>query len=76
VSSSEPRLGPPVDPVPARAPERTTLTGRLVTLVALDPEAHGSALYQASHGPEREDLWRYLFDGPYPNLSAFESRLR
>src|ERR1700751_2317129 len=75
-SSSEPKLGPLVDPTPARAPEPTKLAGRFVTLVPLDPAAHGPALYDASHGPEREELWRYLFDGPYPNLGAFEVRLR
>ena len=73
---SNPHIGPPVDPTPARAPQPVTLTGRFVSLVPLDPVAHASALYEASHGPEREDLWRYLFDGPYPNLGAFEARLR
>jgi len=45
-------------------------------LVPLDPRVHAAALYEASHGAAREDLWRYLFDGPYPNLGAFEARLR
>lgn len=74
--TSEPKLGIPVDTTPARAPQPTTLEGRFVTLVPLDPIGHGTALYEASHGPEREDLWRYLFDGPYPNRSAFDTRLQ
>ena len=73
--SSEPQLGLPVDPAPARPPQPTTLRGRFVTLVPLDPAAHAVSLYEASHGPEREDLWRYLFDGPYPDQAAFEARL-
>ena len=73
--SSEPKLGLPVDPAPARPPQPTTLRGRLVTLVPLDPAAHAVSLYEASHGPEREDLWRYLFDGPYPDQATFEARL-
>jgi RimJ/RimL family protein N-acetyltransferase len=76
MSSSESKLGSPVDSTPARAPQPTTLKGRFVTLVPLDPAAHGTALYQASHGPEREELWRYLFDGPYPNQAAFDTRLQ
>lgn len=76
MSSSEPQLGPRVDPAPARAPQATTLRGRFVTLVPLDPSDHAGALYEASHGPEREDLWRYLFDGPYPDQATFEARLK
>jgi RimJ/RimL family protein N-acetyltransferase len=74
--SSEPQLGLPVDPAPARPPQPTTLRGRFVTLVPLDPAAHAVSLYEASHGPEREDLWRYLFDGPYPDQATFEARLK
>jgi RimJ/RimL family protein N-acetyltransferase len=73
--SSEPQLGLRVDPAPARPPQPTTLRGRFVTLVPLDPAAHAVSLYEASHGPEREDLWRYLFDGPYPDQATFEARL-
>jgi RimJ/RimL family protein N-acetyltransferase len=74
--SFEPQLGPLIDPAPACMPHPTTLKGRFVTLVPLDPAAHGAALYHASHGPEREDLWRYLFDGPYQDQAAFEDRLK
>jgi RimJ/RimL family protein N-acetyltransferase len=76
MNTSEPKIGAPVNSTPAPSPQPITLTGRLVTLVPLDPVAHAEPLYEASHGPEREDLWRYLFDGPYPNMSAFEARLR
>ena len=76
MSSSQSELGPPVDPSPARAPQPTTLKGRFVTLVPLDPVGHAASLYEASHGPEREDLWRYLFDGPYPDQPAFGARLK
>jgi RimJ/RimL family protein N-acetyltransferase len=76
MNSFEPKIGAAVDAGPAHAPQPITLTGRFVTVVPLDHVAHAAPLYEASHGPEREDLWRYLFDGPYPNLSAFETRLR
>src|SRR5258705_431953 len=42
---SSPPLGALVDSAPAKAPQLTTLTGRFVTLVPLDPEAHGGSLY-------------------------------
>jgi RimJ/RimL family protein N-acetyltransferase len=69
-------IGILVNASPATSPQPTTLAGRFVTLVPLDPEAHGAALYEKSHGEDREDLWRYLFDGPYPNREAFNVRLR
>jgi RimJ/RimL family protein N-acetyltransferase len=69
-------LGSTVDARPAKPPQPTTLAGRFVRLVALDPAAHGKALYENSHGEQQEELWRYLFDGPYPDRSSFDARLR
>src|SRR6266550_4354956 len=43
-------IGPLVNVSPAKRPSRTTLQGKLVTLVPLDPVAHGDALYEATHG--------------------------
>jgi RimJ/RimL family protein N-acetyltransferase len=68
-------LGPTIDPSPARLPQPTTIGGRYVILVPLDPVAHAQPLYEKSHGPECESLWRYLFDGPYPDRSSFDKRL-
>jgi len=65
-----------VDPSPAKAPSRIRLEGRLVTIVPLDPVAHADSLYQGSHGDEKNGLWRYLFDGPYPSRSAFDASLK
>jgi RimJ/RimL family protein N-acetyltransferase len=69
-------IGILVNASPATSPQPTTLAGRLVTLVPLDPDAHGEALYEGSHGADKEQLWRYLFDGPYPSREAFNVRLR
>jgi len=69
-------LGVPVDSSPAKIPQRTTLAGRLVTLVPLDPEAHGEPLYTKTHGENTEHLWQYLFDGPFPDRAAFDADLR
>src|SRR5262249_37503523 len=56
-------------------PARVTLTGRHVRIVPLDPAAHAAPLYAGSHGPEREDIWRYLFTGPYPDPVSFRTWL-
>jgi hypothetical protein len=69
-------IGPLVDGSPARRPARITLTGRLVTLAPLDPQAHGDALYEAIGGETGDPLWRYLFDGPFRDRQAFENHLQ
>ena len=71
----EARLGPVVDIAPAERPTARALTGRHVTLTALDPDAHAKALYDGSHGPEVDGLWRYLFDGPFESLESFTASL-
>jgi RimJ/RimL family protein N-acetyltransferase len=64
-------IGPVIDSHPARRPERVTLKGRFVTLAPLDAGKHAEQLYAASHGPERESVWLYLFNGPFANLADF-----
>jgi RimJ/RimL family protein N-acetyltransferase len=46
-----------------------TLRGRSVTLEPLNAEQHASDLWQAVRG--RDELWTYLFDGPYANEGEF-----
>jgi RimJ/RimL family protein N-acetyltransferase len=65
--------GNPVDPSPAPRPKATVLTGRVVTIRPFDLPSQAEALYQATHGPEKEDLWRYLGEGPFDNRTAFEA---
>jgi RimJ/RimL family protein N-acetyltransferase len=65
-----------IDPSPAKLPSRVRLEGRLVTIAPLDVAAHTDSLYEASHGNSKHDLWRYLWDGPYPNRAAFEASVR
>lgn len=55
-------------PAPCLGP--VTLRGRYVTLEPLDAERHAAALWQAVNG--HDELWTWLFDGPY----ATESDLR
>jgi RimJ/RimL family protein N-acetyltransferase len=66
-------IGFAVDPSPAPRPKPTVLTGRVVTLRPFDLPAQAEALYQATHGPERDDLWRYMNEGPFPSRVAFQA---
>ena len=68
--------GPQVDAFPAKRPGRTTIEGRLVTLMPLDSQAHGEALYEATRGEAGDRLWLYLFDGPFPSRAAFDAHLQ
>ena len=70
------RIGAHVDATPAKSPQRTTLDGRVVSVVPLDPLAHADALFEATSGEENNSLWRYLFEGPFPARAAFESHLK
>ncbi|HEY8066058.1 MAG TPA: GNAT family protein [Methylosinus sp.] len=57
---------------PFAIPTRLRLSGRLTTLVPLAP-AHFDDLYAATHGEEREALWRYIFVGPFADPAAFRA---
>jgi RimJ/RimL family protein N-acetyltransferase len=56
-------------------PERRVLDGRYARLEPLDPARHGDELFEAGAGPAADDLWRYLWDGPYPDRASFEGWL-
>ena len=63
-----------LDTAPARLPQRdTVLAGRTVSIAALDPGAHADALWEGTH--ESPELWRYMFDGPFPDRAAFRESL-
>jgi RimJ/RimL family protein N-acetyltransferase len=65
-----------IDTSPAPFPNRIPLEGRIVTLAPLNAEAHADSLYEGSHGNDKEELWRYLFDGPFADRSTFDSHLK
>ncbi|MBY6243151.1 GNAT family N-acetyltransferase [Methylosinus sp. Sm6] len=70
------QLAPPAPPTPPtagfRSPARVRLEGARATLVPL-AAAHADDLYAATHGAEREDLWRYMFNGPFADAAAFRA---
>jgi len=43
-----------------------------VSLLPFDLGTQAEALYNATHGPEREDQWRWMGDGPFPSCQAYE----
>ena len=53
-------------------PERRVFDGAYVRLEPLALE-HARDLYEATHGNDREDIWRYLFTGPYPDFASFQN---
>lgn len=64
-------LGPEIDAAPARAPMRRPMRGLVVTVEPLSAVVHGDQLYAASHGADRERLWRYLPERPFPSRESF-----
>ena len=65
-------LGAPVPGGPALKPTRVTLEGRHVHVAAFDAARHAGDLYALSHGPDREQLWAFLSNSPFPDLATFE----
>jgi RimJ/RimL family protein N-acetyltransferase len=65
-----------VDATPAKRPQRTPLDGRVVSIVPLDPAAHAGALFESTRGHDNEQLWLYLFEGPFATRADFDSHLK
>jgi RimJ/RimL family protein N-acetyltransferase len=66
-------LGAQVVATPAKRPQPTMLDGRVVKVIPLDPAAHGDALFE---GAQHQQLWIYLFEGPFTNRASFDSHLK
>src|SRR3954454_3317528 len=60
---------------PGSSPEKISLEGQRVILEPLDPKKHADALWEAVRGPEHDELWRFLFDGPFRERAAFNAAL-
>lgn len=69
-------VGARVGGAPSACPQRTTLDGRVIRVVPLDPLAHAGSLFAGSCGHENERLWAYLFDGPFSTRAEFDSHLQ
>jgi RimJ/RimL family protein N-acetyltransferase len=60
--------------MPAPSPGPVTLRGRSVSLEPLDAERHTPALWKAIQG--HDELWAWLFDGPYSSEEALRQAIR
>jgi len=56
---------------PAPRPSRISLTGSSVDVIPLNAAQHGDALFEGVKG--HDELWAYLFDGPYHDRAAFDA---
>jgi RimJ/RimL family protein N-acetyltransferase len=70
-------VGAPVGTTPARRPARAPLEGRFVSLVPVDPDAHGHGLFASSHdgSVEADRMWTYMAYGPWPDEAAMRGWL-
>ena len=66
-------IGPVVPPATARRPERVPLEGRFVRLEPLEAARHRASLWRNVQGAD--EVWDYLFDGPYADAAAFAAEL-
>jgi RimJ/RimL family protein N-acetyltransferase len=49
------------------------MQGRAVTLEPLDAERHAAGLWKAVQG--HDEVWQWLFDGPYPDEASFTAAI-
>jgi RimJ/RimL family protein N-acetyltransferase len=66
-------IGIAVDPSPASRPQPTVLSGRVVSVRPFDRAAQAEALFQATHGPEKDGQWRYMSEGPFASQADFDA---
>ncbi len=66
-------VGDPVDPRPGQRPGRVVLEGRFVRLEPLDAARHAPTLWRNLAGADQ--VWDYLFDGPYADEAALRASL-
>lgn len=75
IKTSAAPIGTEVDSTPAGRPAHTRLSGRSVTLIALDAVEHAESLYHETEATGQDDVWRYLFEGPYADMGGFRAGL-
>lgn len=73
-TDASPTLGEVADSHPAKQPQAIGITGRVVSLLPLAPEAHARPLYEQTHATDSEELWRYMSEGLFASYSAFHAQ--
>lgn len=69
------RTGPPVTTAEARPPQRDVLHGVRHHFVPVDPDAHAAALFAHSHVPQAQDVWTYMWYGPFADAARMREWL-
>jgi RimJ/RimL family protein N-acetyltransferase len=69
-------VGARVDTTPAKRPQPIRLDGRVISVAPLDPSSHAAALFDSTRGVENEQLWLYLFEGPFATRDRFDTHLK
>lgn len=66
-------VGEAVDAAPAKRPEPVTIEGRYGRLEKLNATKHGNEIWEAVKG--HDDVWTYLFQGPFAKRQDFDAYL-
>ena len=56
-------------------PQRVAMSGRYVTVMPLNAEAHADSLWELTCGAANDALYDYLFEGPFPTRAEFDEDL-
>ncbi len=68
-------VGELVSTFPASRPRRFSRKGQYVNLAPLSLVRHGNGLWENTHWKDKERLWCYLAEGPFPDRAAFDAYL-
>jgi RimJ/RimL family protein N-acetyltransferase len=68
------RIGAVVPALRAKRPGRIELKGNSISLLPIDPVAHGESLWEAALG--HDELWTYMAQGPFYERSTFEAHMQ
>lgn len=70
-------VGSPVEPIEdIKSPSRTSLQGKYISLVPIDPERDAPELFAGAHGSEEKNkIWTYMGYGPFADVAAMRQWL-
>ena len=72
---AEQHVGSMIDTSEALFPRPVLLRGAYVHVTPILPERHTADLFPQVASREHDDLWTYLFDGPFDDRDAFQAYL-
>jgi RimJ/RimL family protein N-acetyltransferase len=60
---------------PGSRPQKISIEGPRVILEPLERAKHADALWEAVRAPEHDQLWTFLFDGPFRERAEFDAAI-